>query len=110
MNRHPQWRRHFYDIGVNAKGMIETAEEINSKNFVLIGRTLLLHSTLLTTDAFGDMPRSQVYLSNSPSYDTQASIYEWMLQEADELINLYDNDEWINNPSNNVLTNTWTEC
>lgn len=100
MNRHPQWRRHFYDIGVNAKGMIETAEEIGSKNFVLIGRTILLHSTLLTTDAFGDMPRSQVYLSNSPSYDTQASIYEWMLQEADELISFYNNDEWVNNPNN----------
>lgn len=28
MNRHPQWRRHFYDIGVNANALIEAAEKI----------------------------------------------------------------------------------
>jgi len=27
MNRHPQWRRHFYDIGVNVNGMINAAEK-----------------------------------------------------------------------------------
>jgi len=104
MNRHPQWRRHFYDIGVNVNGMIAEAEKINSKNFILIGRTIQLQSTLLTTDAFGDMPLSQVYKSNSPAYDTQASIYEWMLKEADDLIALYNDDAWINNPTNKTIT------
>ncbi len=104
MNRHPQWRRHFYDIGVNVNALIDAAEKINSKNFILIARTIRLHSTLLTTDAFGDMPRSQVYLSNSPSYDTQESIYEWMIQEADELIALYENPAWVNNPENKAIS------
>lgn len=104
MNRHPQWRRHFYDIGVNANALIDAATRINSLNFVLIARTLKLHSTLLTTDAFGDMPHSQVYLSNSPAYDTQESIYEWMFQEVDELIALYNDPAWVNNPNNKTIT------
>ena len=104
MNRHPQWRRHFYDIGVNVNSMIAEAEKINSKNFILIGRTIQLQSSLLTTDAFGDMPLSQVYKSNSPSYDTQESIYQWMLKEADDLIALYNDDAWVKNPTNKTIT------
>lgn len=104
MNRHPQWRRHFYDIGVNVNAMIKGAEKINSKNFILIGRTIMLQSTLFTTDAFGDMPRSQVYKSNSPQYDTQESIYKWMEQEADSLLLLYNNPNWTNHPDNRNIT------
>jgi hypothetical protein len=104
MNRHPQWRRHFYDIGVNANALIEAAEKIDSRNFILIARSIKLHSTLLTTDAFGDMPHSQVYKSNSPSYDKQEDIYNWMLQEADELIGLYNNPAWVDNPSNIIIS------
>ncbi|VBB48055.1 conserved exported hypothetical protein [uncultured Paludibacter sp.] len=104
MNRHPQWRRHFYDIGVNVKAMTEGAEKIDSKNFILIGETISLQSTLFTTDAFGDMPRSQVYKSNSPSYDTQESIYQWMEQKVDSLISLYNDPNWINNPNNRTIT------
>ena len=85
MNRHPQWRRHFYDIGVNGKELIANAESMGSLNYEYIARVIRLMSTQLTTDAFGDMPRSQAYESNSPKYDTQASIYDWMLKEADEL-------------------------
>lgn len=103
MNRHPQWRRHFYDIGMNSKALYEMAEEENVKNIMLILRTIKLYSTLLTTDAFGDMPHSQVYESSSPPYDTQESIYEWMQNEVDELIELYADDVWVNNsnPNNN---------
>ena len=32
MNRHPMWRRHFYDIGVNSKNLIDNARAINSPN------------------------------------------------------------------------------
>lgn len=85
MNRHPQWRRHFYDIGVNGKELIANAESLGSLNYEYIARVIRLMSTQLTTDAFGDMPRSQAYESNSPKYDTQASIYDWMLKEADNL-------------------------
>ncbi len=104
MNRHPQWRRHFYDLGANINEMIRAAEKINSKNFILIGRTIMLQSTMLTTDAFGDMPRSNAYTSTSPTYDTQEQVYEWMFQEADELVALYENDTWINNPDNIPIT------
>lgn len=106
MNRHPQWRRHFYDIGVNANSLIDAAEKVNSRNFILIARTLKLYSTMLTTDAFGDMPHSQVYLSNSPSYDTQESIYEWMHSEIDALLKLYDDPQWISNPDNKTISKT----
>ena len=93
MNRHPQWRRHFYDIGVNVNSMIEAAEDINSPNFILIGRTLKANSTLITTDAFGDMPHTEAYQSIQPGYDTQESIYKGREEELDELITLYDDPE-----------------
>ena len=101
MNRHPQWRRHFYDIGVNAKEMIENSQKIGSPNYELIARVTRLRSTQLTTDMWGDMPRSEAYLSNSPKYDTQASIYKWMFEEADELIKLFDDPAYVA-PENNV--------
>lgn len=101
MNRHPQWRRHFYDIGVNANELIRNSQEIGSPNYELIARTIKLMSTQLTTDCFGDMPHSQAYLSNSPTYDTQASIYADMFREADELIALYE-DPAYSAPENNI--------
>jgi hypothetical protein len=104
MNRHPQWRRHYYDLGANIIEMIRAAEKIDSKNFILIGRTIMLQSTLLTTDIFGPMPRSTAYTSTSPTFDTQEEIYEWMYKEADELVALYNNEAWINNPANIPIT------
>lgn len=104
INRHPQWRRHYYDIGKNANVMIETARTIGSLNYELLGRTVKLMSTQLTTDAFGDMPRTEAYMSGSPKYDTQASIYAWMFQEADELISLYENTDWTEAPGNQNIT------
>ena len=100
MNRHPQWRRHFYDIGRNGNILIENSRSVNSPNFELIARTIQLMSMQLTTDAFGDMPRTEAYLSNAPKYDTQASIYKYMFEEIDELCKLYEDDNYINNPSN----------
>lgn len=106
VNRHPQWRRHFYDIGVNANELIKNGSEAGSPNYELIARAIKLLSTQLTTDMWGDIPRSEAYTSNSPHYDTQASIYEWMLQEADELIPLFDDPEWGKNPNNHVISKT----
>lgn len=100
MNRHPQWRRHFYDLGANINEMIRAAEKIDSKNAILIGRTIMLQSTMLTTDVFGPMPQSNAYKSTSPTYDSQEDIYEWMFKEADELVELYNNPTWTNNPAN----------
>ena len=100
MNRHPQWRRHFYDIGVNAKEIIDEAHEAQAWNLELIGRTLRLMSTQVTTDLFGDMPRSEAYESNSPHYDTQESIYEWMNQEIEELIGMYEDPTYTEAATN----------
>ena len=104
MNRHPMWRRHFYDIGKNGNTLIENSRMINSPNYELIARTIKLMSTQLTTDAFGDIPRSQAYQSNTPQYDTQASIYAWMLQEADELIAMYEDPAIAQSPDNQEIT------
>lgn len=104
MNRHPQWRRHFYDIGVNGNGLLTSAEKENARNVILITRTILLYSTLLTTDAFGDMPHSEVYKSTTPPYDTQESIYEWMFNEVDELLRLYNDESWTKCPDNVNIT------
>lgn len=93
MNRHPQWRRHFYDVGSNANELIKFAEEENSVNYLALTRLLRLMSVQQTTDVFGDMPLTQAYKSSSPAYDTQASIYEWMEAEADALIALFDNPD-----------------
>lgn len=100
MNRHPQWRRHFYDIGGNAKEIIDEAHEAQAWNLELIGRTLRLMSTQMTTDLFGDMPRSEAYESNSPHYDTQESIYEWMNQEIEELIGMYEDPTYTEAATN----------
>ena len=104
MNRHPQWRRHYYDLGANINELIKNAEKVSSPNYTLIARAIRLMSTQLTTDAFGDMPRSNAYLVNAPTYDTQASIYKWMLDEADELIKLFEDPAYINAPSNQKIT------
>ncbi|MDO9152245.1 MAG: SusD/RagB family nutrient-binding outer membrane lipoprotein, partial [Paludibacter sp.] len=88
----------------NANALIAAAEKIDSKNFILIARTIKLHSTLLTTDAFGDMPHSQVYKSNSPAYDKMEDVYVWLNKEVNELIALYDNPAWVNNPTNKAIT------
>lgn len=104
MNRHPQWRRHFYDLGVNINLLMENAEKIGSPNYTLIARAIRLLSTQLTTDDFGDMPRSNAYTSNSPSYDSQASIYAWMLEEADNLIADFENPEYTEASGNQKIT------
>ena len=106
MNRHPQWRRNFYDIGVNAKELVANSQDINSPNYELIARTIWLLSYQLTTDAFGDIPRSEAYQSNSPHYDTQASVYAWMFQEAEDLIKMYEDPEIANSPTNRTITIT----
>ncbi|HZH74251.1 MAG TPA: SusD/RagB family nutrient-binding outer membrane lipoprotein [Mariniphaga sp.] len=95
MNRHPQWRRHFYDVGTNGKELLRFAEEENSMNYVALVRLLRLLSTQQTTDVFGDMPLTEAYESSSPAYDTQESIYQWMKQEADDLIELFNSQEVI---------------
>ncbi len=103
INRHPMWRRHFYDLGANIRKMLEIAEQQNSPNYELIGRTIRLQSTMMTTDLFGDMPRSEAYQKNSPKYDSQEEVYEWLFQEADELVKLYDDPAYTDNPNSHPI-------
>lgn len=104
INRHPQWRRHFYDIGVNVNELIKAAEKVESPNFTLIARTIRLMSTQLTTDAFGPMPRSKAYTGTSPLYDSQEEIYAWMIQEANDLIAAYDDPAILYASTNKTIT------
>ncbi len=90
VNRHPMWRRHFYDLGSNIDKMIQEARKNDATNYELIGRTIMLQSTMFTTDIFADMPRSDAYRVTSPKYDTQEEVYQWMFQEADSLVYLYE--------------------
>ena len=125
VNRHPMWRRHFYDLGSNLLMMNQIAgydynattgeyemnwnlptdedKRIPRPNAVLIGRTIMLMSTMMTTDAFGDMPRSQAYQSTSPRYDSQAEVYEWLFREADELVKLYQDTTWTKCRTNLII-------
>ena len=100
VNRHPMWRRHFYDLGANINKMNQIAMDNGNLNAVLIGRTIMLGSTMFTTDAFGDMPRSQAYKATSPAYDSQQEVYDWMFQEADSLVALYADTTWTKCPTN----------
>lgn len=103
VNRHPQWRRHYYDIGVNVNDLITNSQEMGSPNYELIARTIRLMSAQLTTDAFGDMPLEEAYHSNTPRYETQAHIYDWMFKEAEDLIALYEDETVVNNEGNRVI-------
>lgn len=106
MQRHPQWRRHFYDLGVSSKELIDNSRALvpASPNYELIARTLMLMSTNLTTDEFGDMPREEAYIVNTPHFDTQASLYAWCFEEAEELLAMYNDPTIAHSPDNRVIT------
>ncbi len=103
MNRHPQWRRHFYDIGSNVNNMIVNSQAMGSPNYELIARTIRLLSTQLATDMFGEMPLENAYKSNSPTYDSQPSIYAWMFREIDELIAMYEDPKYTQASGNQTI-------
>lgn len=99
INRHPQWRRHFYDLGKNARSVCNLAGTTNTD---LIARAIMLMSTQLTTDTFGEMPMlpecymkatgkyGDAHMATTPHYEDQADIYDWMFTEADALIEAFE--------------------
>jgi len=93
-HRVPQWRRHYHDIAVNAKHVIEAAQRENSTNYEGVAKILFALSTLYTTDAFGDMPYTEALEGNpSPKYDDQEFIYEQILQTLDAAIQVLENTD-----------------
>lgn len=110
INRHPQWRRHYYDLGANIVGLVKNSGSSTS-NYSLIGRAIRLMSTQLTTDVFGPMPlyEAQAYSDMygnellTPRYETQEAVYKWMFEEADALIALFEDESVINNPENKQI-------
>ena len=101
VNRHPQWRRHFYDLAKNVRSVCDLA---GTKNTDLIARTIMLMSTQLTTDTFGPMPMlpenymtstgkyGDAHMATTPHYEEQADIYDWMFREADALIAAFEDN------------------
>ena len=110
-NRHPQWRRCYIDVGVNSTYLIEDAEKKNARNYILIAKTLRLHSLLLTTDLFGDIPVRETFAyaasvedrAGSPKYDHQSYVYEYIQSELEDLIKLYEDPEWTECSTNGVI-------
>ncbi|MEN8115483.1 MAG: SusD/RagB family nutrient-binding outer membrane lipoprotein [Bacteroidota bacterium] len=92
MNRHPQWRRHYFDLGANAHNIINYAEEEGSYNYLALSRLLRLLSIQQTTDAFGPMAVTTAY-TEDPQFESQESVYEWMENEVEELIQLFNSAE-----------------
>ena len=100
VNRHPQWRRHFYDLGKNIRSVCNLA---GTSNTDLIARTIMLMSTQLTTDTFGEMPMlpecymegtgkyGDAHMATTPHYEDQVDVYNWMFREADALIKAFEN-------------------
>lgn len=85
VTRQGAWRWHYFDVGSNCKGMIETAEREGSFNYKGVGEIMLAYSYLTATDSFGDMPYSQAYSGSfNPVYDTQQKVYEGIAQLLDE--------------------------
>lgn len=104
MNRHPMWRRHFYDIGVNNQYLISDAMNKKMYNYVLIAKTLNLYSLLITTDEFGEIACSQSYVERTPDYDRQELIYDSIGRACTELLALYERDDWMNAPTNGQIS------
>ena len=99
VNRHPQWRRHFYDLGKNIRSVCNLSGTTNTD---LIARAIMLMSTQLTTDTFGEMPMlpecymegtgkyGDAHMATTPHYEDQVDVYNWMFREADALIKAFE--------------------
>lgn len=119
INRHPQWRRHYCDLGTTVHKLITIANELDSPNYEIIGRSLRLLSTQMTTDQFGDMPSNDRFKSvkdymwtkygdsykrgYKARFETQEDIYKWMIDEADTLIAMIDDASIGGSDNNRVI-------
>ena len=88
-NRIALWRRHYHDISVNAVHVMQSARRENATNYEGVAKILYAFSTVRTTAIFGDMPYFEALKGNpSPPYDPQLDIYEQVILELDEAIDI----------------------
>jgi len=93
-HRIPQWRRHFHDISINAKHVIQSAKRENSTNYEGIANIIYAFSVLNSTDMFGDMPFSEALDGNpAPKYDEQSFIYDEAIKILNDAIVLLENTD-----------------
>lgn len=114
INRHPQWRRHYLDLGANIHDLIWISKETKSPNYELIGRTIRLLSTQLTTDEFGDIISNDRFKTESDfiwnfsngtterghiaKFESQEETYKWLFAEADSIIAMFEDPAIVNSP------------
>ena len=93
-HRIPQWRRHFHDISINAKHVVQSAQRENSTNYEAVAQIIYAFSSLNSTDMFGDMPFSESLDGNpAPKYDDQQFIYNEIFRILDEAIEMLKNTD-----------------
>jgi hypothetical protein len=82
------FRHHYFDVASNANNMIKWAsEDPLAINYQGVGKLMMAHSFLTTTDVLGDMPYTEAFTGkDSPKYDTQDVVYEGIGRLLDEAI------------------------
>lgn len=86
------FRHHYFDVASNANNMIKwAAEDELAINYQGVGKLMMAHSFLVTTDVLGDMPFEEAFTGkDSPKYDTQDVVYEGIGKLIDESIVLLE--------------------
>ena len=102
----PYWHWYSTEMAPVAAQLTWEAEAREYKNVELIARTITLLSTMLATDIYGDIPRAELGRTVSPRFETQQEVYDWMFQEADELLKCYQDPQWVSNSRNMALDYT----
>ncbi len=105
----PLWCRFYDNIGINARSLLNEAQQTHMRNYVLIARTLLLNSLLNATDFYGELPvlSSHIYATGTPSntqrFNTQAEIYAYLEEQFQDLLAKYKDPAWINCATNATI-------
>ncbi len=106
----PLWTRFYNNIGINARALLNEAQQTNMRNYELIARTLLLNSLLNATDFYGELPVSSSYMyatgqpSATPHFNTQEEIYAYLEEQFEDLLAKYKDPAWINCPTNATIS------
>lgn len=80
------FRHHYFDVASNINNMmIWAADDPLAINYLGVGKVMMAHSFLITTDVLGDLPFTEAFTGkDSPKYDTQDVVYEGIGKLIDE--------------------------